>query len=846
MEDYTIYRPIGSGAQGSVLSVIHVRTGRKFAMKVIRCHDISSVNAALKEIKVLLQLRYPHIVSYKDFFLVSDANEVRRLLFEFPTKKTTISTDSQGYSEDMPVDAVGVVTNNSCGDGKDAVEIGPNEICVCLVMELCTYGDLGVVISKSKRSFVATGFHPISERRVVLWMKQCVLALKFIHRKGFLHRDLKPTNIFLDEGRNVKIGDFGLAVAVGMSQEKVVGTPLYIAPEHMLQEEYDGKVDVWGLGVVMLELTTLQEQPINSRVIENPSIVEKVVKQVTDMGFSGHLGELLRDMLYRSPDDRPSLEDISCRLDAMLSAVVQSNGITTPSAPRCATPSSLAALLSNGCDTEHMASPTNFNGVQSCKKDSEKASRSRRSCSSLERTPYSVTCSGRSTRTHWLRDESGSAMRLVKWRASSASSTSSRFLTPRRISCGDRSGLSPSPHIVTPLFDFFARGAGRNIKDTTIRVPRDYPTLQTALQAVKGLSHVRNIVVKEAAVFTDPLVLGADLPDSLSIIGEDPLPIVEVSDGPFAIHCIAGRGTIENFVIRHIARQTKKEYAVEPAEANDKADSHFGAISLVGGEWKISRCRISSSNGSGITVNSDVDAIVSHCHICDTKTAGVVVLEGAHGLFEKNTVKNCKLAGFLLKKDSTACVKRNDVVDGGVTGIFLHNAHGTVEENHIANNGSFGVVAKGPCANAVLKRNHITANQKAGVFCCSEAAPIIVENEIRRNNRAGILIKERASPNVSRNIIRQGREAGIYVFQEGAGVIEENEVLNNYSAGIIVTSNSRPHVMRNKIHGNRYEGVWVCKGGGGTYLQNDLRGNKKGAKDIEESCSVHWIENREV
>lgn len=84
-------------------------------------------------------------------------------------------------------------------------------------------------------------------------------ALAYIHGKGLVHRDLKPSNIMVDEDRQVRLMDFGLAkfladddmlTAVG----RHVGTYRYMAPEQILGEPLDGRADLYSLGVVLYEL----------------------------------------------------------------------------------------------------------------------------------------------------------------------------------------------------------------------------------------------------------------------------------------------------------------------------------------------------------------------------------------------------------------------------------------------------------------------------------------------------------------------------------------------------------------------------------------------------------------
>lgn len=81
-----------------------------------------------------------------------------------------------------------------------------------------------------------------------------------MHNRDVLHRDLKMSNIFLDDQMNIKIGDLGLAAilvsekdATAIRRTTLCGTPNYIAPEILNKSKpgHDARVDIWSLGIIM-------------------------------------------------------------------------------------------------------------------------------------------------------------------------------------------------------------------------------------------------------------------------------------------------------------------------------------------------------------------------------------------------------------------------------------------------------------------------------------------------------------------------------------------------------------------------------------------------------------------
>lgn len=94
---------------------------------------------------------------------------------------------------------------------------------------------------------------------VVDLLLKCAIAFDYAHRKGVIHRDIKPKNIFVGENRKIKIGDFGVAMLTDMDMGDTqvmghLGSPLYMSPEQLRGETITPQADLFALGVVMYEL----------------------------------------------------------------------------------------------------------------------------------------------------------------------------------------------------------------------------------------------------------------------------------------------------------------------------------------------------------------------------------------------------------------------------------------------------------------------------------------------------------------------------------------------------------------------------------------------------------------
>uniref|UniRef100_A0A669P4B8 Serine/threonine-protein kinase ULK3 n=1 Tax=Phasianus colchicus TaxID=9054 RepID=A0A669P4B8_PHACC len=282
LEGFVLTERLGTGTYATVYKAYSKRDTREVV--AVKCVSKRSLNRAsvenlLTEIEILKTIRHPHIVELKDFQWDSDH--------------------------------------------------------IYLIMEFCAGGDLSrfirmrrILPEKVARIFLQQlGEDHVGLRDEDHWDSWCqcqhptsmltflACALKFLHDHNISHLDLKPQNILLSTPENpqLKLADFGFAQYMSPWDEKHVlrGSPLYMAPEMVCRQQYDARVDLWSVGVILYE-ALFGRPPFASRSfaeLEEKIRSDRAIELPSRPLLSPECRDLLQRLLERDPLKRISFEE---------------------------------------------------------------------------------------------------------------------------------------------------------------------------------------------------------------------------------------------------------------------------------------------------------------------------------------------------------------------------------------------------------------------------------------------------------------------------------------------------------------------------------------------------------
>nr|QIA61837.1 RAC serine/threonine-protein kinase [Halichondria panicea] len=244
MEDFEMLRVLGKGTFGKVVMCKEKSSGEIYAMKILKKDVIvakDEIAHTLTENRVLQMANHPFLTSLKFSFQTNDR--------------------------------------------------------LCFVMEYVNGGELFFHLSRER---------VFSEERTRFYGAEITMGIEYLHTLGVVYRDLKLENLLLDAEGHIKVTDFGLCkeeITFGATTRTFCGTPEYLAPEVLEDNDYGRAVDWWGVGVVMYEMMC-GRLPFYSR--DHEVLFELIL--VEEVKFPARLSEvaksLLLGLLTKDPNKR--------------------------------------------------------------------------------------------------------------------------------------------------------------------------------------------------------------------------------------------------------------------------------------------------------------------------------------------------------------------------------------------------------------------------------------------------------------------------------------------------------------------------------------------------------------
>jgi serine/threonine protein kinase len=140
-------------------------------------------------------------------------------------------------------------------------------------------------------------------------LERIASAMAHMHSQGVIHADLKPGNLILNSGTDVKVIDFGIAQFRGEYKHNIHATREFMAPETAALKVINERTDIYNFGATMYRLATLRSPPpiLNSAVVKEREFEQKYVPaKALNPRVPPELSDLIGECMSYRPDERPA------------------------------------------------------------------------------------------------------------------------------------------------------------------------------------------------------------------------------------------------------------------------------------------------------------------------------------------------------------------------------------------------------------------------------------------------------------------------------------------------------------------------------------------------------------
>ncbi|MCI0487689.1 MAG: AAA family ATPase, partial [Blastocatellia bacterium] len=329
-ERFKIRRRLGAGGMGVVYEAYDANLNETVALKTLLRVDASAIYRFKKEFRSLAGVVHPNLVSLYEliaegeywFFTMEMIEGVTFLEYvgernhkDSPTSPPRPPTHPTPRIEER----LGLEGNTVSINDTGAL---PSNTQTLDIEDVEAESKLPIASARAEKEIFTSAPFSVNLDRLREALKQLVEGVYAIHEMGMLHRDIKPSNVLVTPEDRVVILDFGLVTEAAPEESSqslsVVGTPIYMSPEHGAGLPLTEASDWYSVGTMLYEALTGRTPFLgqNIEVLVNKQKFDPPAPSEIAPGTPSDLDALCRDLLRRDPEERPSGRDLLERLGA--------------------------------------------------------------------------------------------------------------------------------------------------------------------------------------------------------------------------------------------------------------------------------------------------------------------------------------------------------------------------------------------------------------------------------------------------------------------------------------------------------------------------------------------------